>query len=138
MLTFFKCKYHSVFERDWLCYSMPNKYLVNGSNSSTLSICGTPNNGTFPLTTPPADTGLSLIGNPYPSSLNVAISLTKTCIILFQTRPIRCQEPIIYGHTIRVCQETTLVQMITILVIYQGLQVSHCQELGTIRHQPGL
>lgn len=35
---------------------------------------GVPNNGSFtiPLTTPPADTGLSLVGNPYASSLNVA------------------------------------------------------------------
>jgi hypothetical protein len=39
--TFFKCKYHSVFERDWLCYSMPNKPRQR-FNSSTLSICGTP------------------------------------------------------------------------------------------------
>lgn len=33
---------------------------------------GTPNNGTFTtaVTTPPSDIGLSLIGNPYPSSLN--------------------------------------------------------------------
>lgn len=33
---------------------------------------GVPNNGTFTIavTTPPSDTGLSLIGNPYPSSLN--------------------------------------------------------------------
>ena len=35
---------------------------------------GVPNNGSFtiPLTTPPADTGLSFVGNPYASSLNVA------------------------------------------------------------------
>jgi hypothetical protein len=35
---------------------------------------GVPNNGSFtiPLATPPADTGLSLVGNPYASSLNVA------------------------------------------------------------------
>ena len=34
---------------------------------------GVPNNGSFtiPLTTPPSDIGLSLIGNPYPSALNV-------------------------------------------------------------------
>jgi hypothetical protein len=34
---------------------------------------GVPNNGTFtiPVTTPPGEVGLSLIGNPYPSSLNV-------------------------------------------------------------------
>jgi hypothetical protein len=33
---------------------------------------GVPNNGTFtiPLSTPPGDLGLSLIGNPYPSALN--------------------------------------------------------------------
>ncbi len=33
---------------------------------------GVPNNGSFtiPLSTPPADIGLSLIGNPYPSALN--------------------------------------------------------------------
>jgi len=34
---------------------------------------GVPNNGTFtiPVTTPSADIGLSLVGNPYPSALNV-------------------------------------------------------------------
>jgi hypothetical protein len=79
-----------------------------------------------------ADTGLSLIGilrqNKYFINENLYNPVSNPTNTLSGTY--------LWSHN--TSQETTLVQMITILVIYQGLQVSHCQELGIIRHHPGL